>query len=93
MGRGLVGDYVGGDSPACKLRQHLGSIAQESDRERPPLAPGLLGQSQGLIQIIGHSIEILSIQAAPDPFFIYLNNYPHPTIHGYGQGLSPTHPP
>ncbi len=34
VGRGLVGDHVGNDTPAHQLGQHLGDVADQSDRER-----------------------------------------------------------
>ena len=40
--RGLVGDHVGDHTAADQLRQHLGDVADQPDRERARrLAPGL----------------------------------------------------
>ncbi len=66
MGAGLIGQQVGRDSAADDLRQHLGTVAQESHGNRPAFGTSLADQPQGLIERIGFAVEEPGLQPSVD---------------------------
>ena len=70
MGRSLVGHCVGLVSRILSgtlsdFRKDISCVAEQTDRNRPPVGMGILHQLNGIVQIIGPSIQV----SGPHPGF------------------------
>ncbi len=68
------------------------ALRVEGDGQRLSLFHGGPGEPQGLIEAIGHDIDVLRIEAPPDPVRVRLDDDGHAFVHGDGQRLGAAHP-
>ncbi len=91
VGRGLVGQDIRRDAAPHELGQDIGGVAQQGDREGLPFLHGRVGQAQGLVEVVGHRVDVARLEPALDPVRIDLDHDGHAVVHGHGQRLGPAH--
>ena len=91
MRRGLVGHDIGRDAARQQLGQHLGGVAQQSDRERPACAHSLLDQRHGLFERVGRRVEVAGLDPPLDALPVDLHHQRHAIVHRHGQRLRAAH--
>ena len=93
VGSGLVGDYVGHAPAADHFGVDGGGVAQQADGEGAALLDGLVGEREGVVQVVGGSIEVGGLQAALDARWVHLHDDGDAAVHGHGEGLRAAHAP
>ena len=91
MRRRLVGQDVGDEAATRQLRQHLGAVADQADRERPPRALRLVAPAQRLVEGRRRAIEVASVETALDARRIHLHREADPVVHRGGERLRTAH--
>jgi hypothetical protein len=61
--------------------------------ERLSLFHGRPGKLQRFVEAVGHDVDVLRVEASPDPVRIGLDDDGYALVHGDGQRLGPAHPP
>ena len=92
VGAGLVGDQVRHHASPHDLGQDVGGVAEEADRQRPALGHRLAGPVQGVVEVLGHDVEVAVLEPALDAVAVDLHRDHHPLVHGGGQRLGAAHP-
>ncbi len=92
MGARLVGHDVGGEVVAQQAGQHLRGVADEADRQRPPLALG--GQAAGdrVVVGVGDDVEVAGLDPAVGAPRVDLDAQRHAVVHRDRQRLRTSHP-
>ena len=62
--RGLVGDDVDLDAAPEQLGEHRGGVADDADAVRAPVRLGVQGQGDGLVEVVGHDVEVAVLDTA-----------------------------
>ena len=91
MGRGLVGDDVDGRVVLEQLREDVGGVAEQADRQRLALVAGGRGSSYRVVDIVGLLVEVAELDPAGDPGLVALDADDHAAVHGHGQRLGAAH--
>ncbi len=73
MGRGLVGHDVDLGSAAHELREDLGGVAGEADREGTAVAPRRLQTLQRVVEVGRALVEVAGLDPPLDPLQIHLD--------------------
>src|SRR5207245_8418541 len=92
VGRGLVGNDVDGKVARGQLRDDIGRVAKQTDRQR---APGLLrvgGEPQRVLEVVGADVQVAVVQAALDVVRVDLDADRDAAVQGHGERLCATHP-
>ena len=91
MRGGLIGDDVRPHVAPNQLRQHLGRIAEQSDRDRLVLANCLLDARQRIVEIARLHREIARAQTHVDAGLLTLDRETAGACHHGRERLRPTH--
>ena len=70
---GLIGHDIDRDPAPHQLRQHLGRVAEQPDRQRAPLAPGGVEPCQRVVEAVSDLVEIARLQPPPDAMGVDLH--------------------
>ena len=92
VGRGLVGDDVDRGVELEQLGEHLGGVAEQPDRERPPLVARGHRAAYGVLEVVGLLVEVAVLDPAGDPGLVDVDADRDPVVHGHGQRLGAAHP-
>ena len=78
---------------ALEQRRHqLGGVAQDADRERPPLLAGRQRPRHRVVEVVGLLVEVAGLDPAVDPVLVALDADHDPVVHGDGERLGAAHP-
>ena len=66
MRRRLVRQRVGPDAAPQQFGQHLGRVAEQSDRQRLAISDRSFDQVQCLVQRVGAAIQVTGLEPLPD---------------------------
>jgi len=93
VGARLVGDDVDGESPAHELGQHGRAIADEADRSAEALGLRRLAPGDGVVEVVGHLVQVPVLDPALQPLGIDVDDQAHALVQGDGERLCTSHPP
>ena len=75
-----------------QLREQLGRVAEDADRERPPLVPRRDARD-GVLQRVGLLVEVAVLDPAGDAGLVDVDADRDPAVHRHGQRLGAPMPP
>ena len=88
---GLVGEDVWDDTAPDHLRQHVGAVAHQADRERFPVGARLSQNAERFVEIARDSIAVAGLQAALDAVRVDVDTEEAGAVHGGCQRLCAAH--
>src|SRR5438132_14056 len=91
MCRSLIGEHIRNDITLDHLRQDIGTVADQTDRDGSPLFPRFVDYSERLIERARHLVTITSRQAFFDPGAIDFYAKKKRTVHRSRKWLGPAH--
>ena len=91
VGRGLVGDDVDGRVVLEQLREDVGGVAEQADRQGSLLSRASVALLIASFDVLGLLVEVAELDAAGDPGLVALDADDHAAVHGHGQRLGAAH--
>jgi predicted transcriptional regulator len=82
---------LSGSCAEHELGQHLGGVAEQTDRERPALACRALQSRQCIVEVGRPLVEVAALDAALDPLQVGLDAQCRASAHRDRQRLRATH--
>ena len=89
--RGLVGDDVGPDAAPHQLREDVGGVAEQADRDRLLVATAALDHGQRLVEVVRLRVEIAGAQPHLDAARLAFDREHRGARHGGGERLRAAH--
>ena len=89
--RRLIGQHIGDEAAADQLRQHLGAIADQADRQRPARPLRLVAPAQRFVQRRRRAVEVARVEAALDARRIHFDHQADGVVHRGGERLGAAH--
>ena len=87
----LVRDDVEPLAAADEFRLHFRGVADERDGFRATGGRGLARPGEGFVEIVGQSVHVADVEAAPCPRFVHFDDERHALVHRDGEWLGPSH--
>jgi hypothetical protein len=91
VGARLVGDDVGVEARGQQGGQDLGGVGAEPDAERAAIGPGGTAARDGVLEVVGHDVEVPCLHAPADVLGVDLHAERRPAVHRHGEGLRASH--
>ena len=91
MRRGLIGDDVGHDAARDQLLEHLGGVADETDRATVALRPRLLDLAQRAVEVGRHEVEVARLDAAVEMVRVDVDDQADAVVHRDRERLGAAH--
>ena len=93
VGRGLVGDDVDRRLQLEQRREQLGGVAEDADRQRPPLVPSPYGARHGVLERVRLLVEVPVLDPPRDARLVDVDADRDPVVHGHRERLGTAHAP
>ena len=87
----LIGENVGNDAALGQLRNDVGAVADQPDRNVFFLAHGVLQDAQRFVERVDHEVAVAGLQALLDALGIDVDAEESRASHGRRQRLRSTH--
>ena len=87
----LVGDDVGVEAALQQAGTTSAALARSPMLTRPPLGLGAVGAGDGVVQVLGHLVQVAGLQPPLDAVAVDVDAQRHPAVHGDGQRLRASH--
>ena len=91
VGTRLVGDDIDLNASPDQLRQHLGGVAREADRQAATVPTGSVKPSQSVVEVGGPLVQVAGLDPPLDPVQVDLDAQRRATQHRDRQRLRAAH--